>query len=119
METAKPRYGSFQDSLKAPIHRWFTYPAGYSYKLVQAKIEENGLTPQHWIADPFLGAGTTSLAAKLSGVNSIGQVQFYGTLVSEHRHIKGDAREFDRYCDPASMDLTVTSRHKVLLRESI
>ena len=69
---AKEKYGSFQDSLKAPLHRWFTYPAGYSYKLVQAKIAENALTPQDWIADPFLGSGTTSLAAKLAGSNSVG-----------------------------------------------
>ena len=69
---AKEKYGSFQDSLKAPVHRWFTYPAGYSYKLVQAKIAENALTPQDWIADPFLGSGTTSLAAKLAGSNSVG-----------------------------------------------
>lgn len=70
--TAKEKYGSFQDSLKAPVHRWFAYPAGYSYKLVKAKIAENALTPQDWIADPFLGSGTTSLAAKLSGRNSVG-----------------------------------------------
>jgi DNA modification methylase len=72
LTTTKQHYGSFQDSLKAPIHRWFTYPAGYSYKLVQAKISENGLTPQDWIADPFLGCGTTSLTAKLAGLNSLG-----------------------------------------------
>ncbi len=24
--------GTFKDSLRAPIHRWFTYPAGFSYK---------------------------------------------------------------------------------------
>ena len=72
LAAAKQRYGSFQDSLKAPIHRWFTYPAGYSYKLVQAKIAGNRLTAQDWIADPFLGTGTTSLAAKLTGLNSVG-----------------------------------------------
>ena len=72
LETAKQRYGSFQDSLKAPIHRWFTYPAGYSYKLVEAKIKENGLTSYDIVADPFLGTGTTSLAAKLMGFNSVG-----------------------------------------------
>ena len=31
-------YGSFKDSLRAPIHRWFTYPAGYSYKFVESEI---------------------------------------------------------------------------------
>ena len=66
------KYGSFRDSLRAPIHRWFTYPAGYSHKLVEKKIEEYGLNGRHWILDPFVGTGTTSVAAKSVGVNSIG-----------------------------------------------
>ena len=57
-------YGSFQDSLKAPIHRWFQYPAGYSYKMVESKISHYGLDDTSWIADPFVGSGTTSLTAK-------------------------------------------------------
>ena len=65
-------YGSFRDSLRAPIHRWFTYPAGYSHKLVATKIGEFGLGEGDWIADPFLGTGTTSLAAKEAGINSLG-----------------------------------------------
>lgn len=65
-------YGSFRDSLRAPIHRWFTYPAGYSHKLVATKISEFGLREGDWIADPFLGTGTTSLAAKEAGINSLG-----------------------------------------------
>jgi len=69
---ALSKYGSFQDSLRAPVHRWFTYPAGYSHKLVEEKIEEYGLNGQHWILDPFVGTGTTSVAAKSVGVNSIG-----------------------------------------------
>ena len=65
-------YGTFQDSKKKPIHRWFQYPAGYSHKLVESKIAQYGLDHTHWIADPFVGTGTTSLAAKTAGVNSIG-----------------------------------------------
>lgn len=34
------RLGTFQDSLRAPIHRWFKYPAGYSYKLVEMPIDD-------------------------------------------------------------------------------
>lgn len=66
------KYGSFQDSLRAPIHRWFTYPAGYSHKLVESKIDEYVLHAKHTIMDPFVGTGTTSVAAKTVGVNSIG-----------------------------------------------
>lgn len=76
-KTSKPSnetsmYGSFRDSMKAPIHRWFTYPAGYSYKFVEAKIREYGLTRGSWIADPFLGTGTTSVVSKMLGINSLG-----------------------------------------------
>ena len=70
--STKREYGSFRDSLRAPIHRWFTYPAGYSHKFVEAKINEYGLTSGSTIADPFLGTGTTSVAAKMMGVNSVG-----------------------------------------------
>ena len=69
---AKSEYGSFRDSLRAPIHRWFTYPAGYSHKFVEAKINEYGLTGGSTVVDPFLGTGTTSVAAKMMGVNSVG-----------------------------------------------
>lgn len=72
LKEAARNYGSFQDSLKAPVHRWFTYPAGYSYKLVEAKIRESNLSNQSCIADPFVGTGTTSLAAKMLGINSLG-----------------------------------------------
>ena len=66
------KYGSFQDSLRAPIHRWFTYPAGYSHKLVESKIDEYSLAAGQTIMDPFVGSGTTSVSAKVKGVNSIG-----------------------------------------------
>ena len=70
--TTKSEYGSFRDSLRAPVHRWFTYPAGYSHRFVEAKINEYGLGAGSTIADPFVGTGTTSLVAKLVGVNSVG-----------------------------------------------
>lgn len=70
--STKSEYGSFRDSLRAPIHRWFTYPAGYSHKFVEAKINEFGLTSGSTVGDPFLGTGTTSVAAKMMAVNSVG-----------------------------------------------
>jgi len=65
-------YGTFKDSLRAPIHRWFKYPAGYSYQLIETKIRQYGLNEKCWILDPFVGCGTTSVVAKAQGVNSIG-----------------------------------------------
>lgn len=65
-------YGTFKDSRRAPIHRWFQYPAGYSHKLVKAKINEYALNKNSWILDPFAGCGTTIVSAMECGVNSIG-----------------------------------------------
>jgi DNA modification methylase len=65
-------YGTFKDSLRAPIHRWFKYPAGFSYKLVDQKLHQYRMGIDNIILDPFVGSGTTCVEAKRLGVNSIG-----------------------------------------------
>lgn len=65
-------WGTFKDSLKAPVYRWFTYPAGFSYKAVEYSIQSEGLHPGDTVYDPFMGTGTTNLAAKTMGINSYG-----------------------------------------------
>ncbi|MCY4489856.1 MAG: DNA methyltransferase [Thaumarchaeota archaeon] len=65
-------YGSFKDSRKSPIHRWFMYPAGYSHKLVEAMIRRYNMDKNSLLVDPFLGSGTTTLAASHIGIKSIG-----------------------------------------------
>lgn len=66
------KYGTFRDSMRAPIHRWFAYPAGYSHIFVKKQIEMNGLENTSLVLDPFLGSGTTCLVAKELGINSVG-----------------------------------------------
>ena len=69
----KSEWGTFKDSLKAPIHNWFTYPAGFSYKAVEHTIKESGLKiGKDTIYDPFMGSGTTNLVARSMGINSMG-----------------------------------------------
>lgn len=65
-------WGTFKDSLRAPVHRWFTYPAGFSYKAVQYSLKKEGIKPGQTIYDPFMGSGTTNLVAKTKGINSYG-----------------------------------------------
>jgi DNA modification methylase len=70
--TAKAKYGTFQDSKSAPIHRWFQYPAGFSYRAVEEIIHQDNLRPGKVLYDPFMGTGTTLVAAKLKGIESYG-----------------------------------------------
>lgn len=65
-------WGTFKDSLRAPVHRWFTYPAGFSYKAVEHSFERYGISSGDVVYDPFMGAGTTNITAKSKGVNSYG-----------------------------------------------
>lgn len=65
-------WGTFRDSLKAPIHGWFTYPAGFSFKAVEHTIKKEGLGAGNVIYDPFMGSGTTNIVARSMGVDSIG-----------------------------------------------
>ncbi len=69
----KSEWGTFKDSLRAPVHSWFTYPAGFSFKAVEHTIEESGLKVGiDTIYDPFMGSGTTNIVARVKGINSIG-----------------------------------------------
>lgn len=65
-------WGTFKDSLRAPIHNWFTYPAGFSYKAVESSIKTNRIMEGQVIYDPFMGSGTTNLVAKKLAINSYG-----------------------------------------------
>lgn len=64
--------GTFQESLRAPVHRWFTYPAGFSYRAVEEAFRSYNITPGMRIYDPFAGTGTTNVVAKQQGVHSYG-----------------------------------------------
>jgi DNA modification methylase len=65
-------WGTFKDSLRAPVHRWFTYPAGFSYKAVEHSFNRYDISCGDIVYDPFMGAGTTNITAKSKGVNSYG-----------------------------------------------
>lgn len=64
--------GTFKDSMRAPIHSWFRYPAGYSYKLVNQVFAENHIGVGNFVYDPFSGTGTTLICAKSRGINGYG-----------------------------------------------
>ncbi|MCX6800882.1 MAG: DNA methyltransferase [Candidatus Diapherotrites archaeon] len=61
---------TFSPNRFEPIHDWFYYKEGYAKKLVEWLVKEYNLEGP--IFDPFCGSGTTVLAAKQMGIESIG-----------------------------------------------
>lgn len=68
----KKEWGTFKDSMRAPIHSWFTYPAGFSFKAVECSLDTHSVGAGKCLYDPFMGTGTTNLTAKKLGLNSYG-----------------------------------------------
>ena len=66
------KFGTFRDSKSAPIHRWFQYPAGFSYKAVEAVLNYYRISPGQKVYDPFSGSGTTNVVCKFKGIESVG-----------------------------------------------
>lgn len=61
-----------KDAKEKAVHRWYLFPHSFTDNLVHALIDEWGLNGQDRILDPFVGAGTTLLAAKEMEVPSNG-----------------------------------------------
>jgi SAM-dependent methyltransferase len=61
---------TFVPNKAEPIHNWFYYKEGFSRKFVEWAVKEFGLEGP--IVDPFCGVGTTLLACKQLGLESVG-----------------------------------------------
>ena len=68
------RSGTFTDNMKLPIHRWFRYSAGFSAEWVEREILDHrkNRDANINILDPFVGSGTTLLAAESMGTMAVG-----------------------------------------------
>jgi hypothetical protein len=66
------RWVTPQPLREKPIHRWYVFPHSYTDDLVTALIDEWGLGSKDRLLDPFVGAGTTLVAAQKRGVPATG-----------------------------------------------
>ncbi len=71
----KPEWGelaTFVPNKRLPVYNWFYYKEGYSRDMVLNVMKKFGMEKGDTVLDPFCGVGTTLLACKQSGMNSIG-----------------------------------------------
>lgn len=71
-ENLNKEIGTAKDNQHSPIHDWYRFTAGFSYKLVDQIIEDNSLNLNDTIYDSFAGCGTTLVSAQKKGVHAIG-----------------------------------------------
>ncbi len=66
--------GSAKDNQRSPVHNWYKFTAGFSYRFVEEiialeklKQKENAI-----VFDPFAGCGTTLVSSQKEGIKAIG-----------------------------------------------
>lgn len=66
--------GSAKDNFSSPIHNWYKFTAGFSYKFVDEIIKKERL--EHLsnakVFDPFAGCGTTLVSCQKKGIQAVG-----------------------------------------------
>jgi hypothetical protein len=87
---------TFLDNMKLPVHRWMRYSAGYSAAWAESVIRGAGARN---VLDPFVGSGTTLLAAQDAGAKGYG-IEAHPFVVRIARgklHRVSDAAAFENF----------------------
>ncbi|MFN4132993.1 MAG: DNA methyltransferase, partial [Candidatus Hadarchaeales archaeon] len=81
-----------------PVYRWFLMKESFSSDLVHLLIKSWHLGRGDFVHDPFCGAGTTLLACKEHGIDSLGYevhpVLFFASRVKTRNYNVADIRAF-------------------------
>jgi DNA modification methylase len=66
--------GSAKDNQKSPVHNWYKFTAGFSFKFVEEIIalEKLKSIENAQVFDPFAGCGTTLVSCQKEGVKAVG-----------------------------------------------
>lgn len=85
---------------KLPIYNWFVFPHSYSPNLVSFLFRRYGIRPGQFLLDPFVGAGTSLLAAKQEGISGLGlDVMPLSVVLSRAKTAEYDTRRLSRLVD--------------------
>ncbi|MFH0736525.1 MAG: DNA methyltransferase [bacterium] len=74
MNFLQENIGSARDNLKSPVHDWYKFTAGFSFKFVEEIINHENLRQKRnsVIYDPFAGCGTTLVSCQKEGISAVG-----------------------------------------------
>ena len=70
MDLQLENIGCAKDNMKSPIHNWYRFTAGFSYKFVDYVLKD--LPKDTVIYEPFAGCGTTLVSSQKRGLFSVG-----------------------------------------------
>ncbi|MGR2942947.1 DNA methyltransferase [Vibrio vulnificus] len=80
-----------------PYHRWIRYREGYAGDLVKELLRRYPVDHNAWVLDPMCGSGSTLVACKEEGFNSIGlDVNPYAILSSKVKCYSLSSAELDK-----------------------
>ena len=63
--------GSAKDNMSSPVHNWYKFTAGFSYKFVDIILEDYR-GQDIVVYEPFAGCGTTLVECQKLGFRSVG-----------------------------------------------
>ena len=63
--------GSAKDNMRSPVHNWYRFTAGFSYKFVDVILEQY-TNKEIMVFEPFAGCGTTLVECQKLGFKCVG-----------------------------------------------
>lgn len=72
MDFLHSEIGSAKDNFKSPVHNWYKFTAGFSYKFVDSILENEKRSIQPVVFEPFAGCGTTLVSSQKNKIKAIG-----------------------------------------------
>lgn len=93
--------GSAKDNAKSPIHNWYKFTAGFSYRFVEEiiKLENLKRKKDSNIFDPFAGCGTTLVSSQKLGIPAVGNEgqEFMYDVIRAKLYWKLDSTEIEKH----------------------
>jgi DNA modification methylase len=72
MDFLHSEIGSAKDNFYSPVHNWYKFTAGFSYKFVESILDEETKNKKPIVFEPFAGCGTTLVSSQKKKVKAVG-----------------------------------------------